>query len=328
MEQHGKFIISLDFELLWGVRDKRSIATYGDNIKNVHTVIPRLLEEFTRHNIKGTFAIVGFLFLKNKQDLLENIPGKKPGYADQNLSPYHDEFDKIEDPAYYFAPELIKLIAHTPGQEIGTHTYSHYYTLENGQNISEFEDDLKMAIKVAADNDISFTSIVFPRNQYNDAYLEVCKKAGLICYRGNELSWIYEPRNSDKESLIRRGVRLLDVYVNITGHHTFSDVSVANKDFVNIPASRFLRPYSRTLSFLDKWRLRRIKTGMLHAATHNSTYHLWWHPHNFGNHIEENIAFLGQVLSYYNELNIKYGFISYTMTELAKKIQANERQAV
>jgi hypothetical protein len=33
--QYGALVISLDFELLWGVRDKRTIADYGPNILGV-----------------------------------------------------------------------------------------------------------------------------------------------------------------------------------------------------------------------------------------------------------------------------------------------------
>ena len=29
---YGKFVISLDFELFWGVRDSRTISSYGSNI--------------------------------------------------------------------------------------------------------------------------------------------------------------------------------------------------------------------------------------------------------------------------------------------------------
>jgi hypothetical protein len=35
MEDGGAFVISLDFELFWGVRDKRTISGYGPNILGV-----------------------------------------------------------------------------------------------------------------------------------------------------------------------------------------------------------------------------------------------------------------------------------------------------
>ena len=42
----GKLVISLDFELFWGIRDKRSLEDYGDNLLNVHKVLPQMLEKF------------------------------------------------------------------------------------------------------------------------------------------------------------------------------------------------------------------------------------------------------------------------------------------
>jgi hypothetical protein len=40
---NGKSVISLDFELMWGVWDKKDKITYGNSILGVH-VIPSLLE--------------------------------------------------------------------------------------------------------------------------------------------------------------------------------------------------------------------------------------------------------------------------------------------
>src|SRR6266487_5798938 len=60
--QYGALVISLDFELLWGVRDKRTIADYGANILGVRRVIPALLDLFAERNIACTWATVGLLF--------------------------------------------------------------------------------------------------------------------------------------------------------------------------------------------------------------------------------------------------------------------------
>ena len=81
----GKFVISLDFELMWGVRDKRTINDYGQNILNVHQVIPQTLELFRKYAVCGTFSTVGFLFFKTKEELLANLPSIKPQYEDKSL---------------------------------------------------------------------------------------------------------------------------------------------------------------------------------------------------------------------------------------------------
>ena len=317
---NGKFVISLDFELMWGVRDKKTKEQYGENILGVHKTIPRLLETFKAHNIKATFSAVGFLFFENKEELLASIPAIRPKYTDSNLSPYNGYFDLIGNDQYHFAPNLIRLIQKYPEQEIGTHTFSHYYCLEEGQSATEFKEDIKCAIQIAKKRNINLTSLVFPRNQFNDEYLQICNDLGIICYRGNEHSRLYSAKNRENESLFRRALRLTDAYVNISGHNCYTDEYLKSNFPVDIPSSRFLRPYSKSFKLFDKLRLRRIKSGMTYAAKNNMTYHLWWHPHNFGINQDNNFAFLNMILTHYDLLHKTYNFSSYTMSELAKQM--------
>jgi peptidoglycan/xylan/chitin deacetylase (PgdA/CDA1 family) len=325
--EKGKFVISLDVELLWGVRDVIGIPQYGQNIKGVHEVIPRLLNAFNQYQVKATFAIVGFLFFENKLELLNNLPDKLPNYINKSLSPYLGHFNLVgenfdEDP-YHYCLHQIRLIQKYPEMEIGTHTFSHYYCLENGQIISDFKEDISNAQRIANKCGIKLTSLVFPRNQYGDEYLKASAESGIICYRGNEHSWIYKPSSADKENLFRRAIRLMDAYINISGHNCYTNENLKGKYLINIPSSRFLRPYTKKLKVLETLRLNRIKTGMTYAAKNNCTYHLWWHPHNFGINQEENFAFLKKILEHYKNLNSKYKFQSHTMTEIATSLMSN-----
>lgn len=320
-------MLSLDFELMWGVRDKRSIEQYGGNIIGVHKVIPRLLELFHKFGIKGTFSAVGFLFFESKKELLDNLPKKLPNYNDGNLSPYIGYFERIGEDAisdlYHFAPGLIKEIKKYPDQEIGTHTFSHYYCLEDGQTVDDFREDLLSAQKISQKNGINITSLIFPRNQYNANYLEVCREMGIICYRGNENSSLYKPEKGT-ESRVKRAFRLLDSYINLSGHNCYTDKVLKSSIPVNIPSSRFLRPYSKKLVLSEGLRLQRIKSGMTYAARHKQTYHLWWHPHNFGINQNENFLFLEKILQHYKQLNGKFNFQSYTMSALATELLNEE----
>jgi len=322
---NGKFVTSLDFELMWGVRDKKDKTTYGKNIIGVHKVIPRLLEIFRRYDIKATFSTVGLLFFQTKQELLENIPTLKPLYNDPNLSPYNGHFDILGDDfkhdLYHFAPILINEIQKYPEQEIGTHTFSHYYCLEQGQTIETFNEDIKSAISIANKYNVGLTSLVFPRNQFNDDYLKICLELGIFCYRGNEQSWLYKAKNGENENYFRRAFRLLDAYINLSGHNCYSDQYLKSKMPIDIPSSRFLRPFSNKTKNLDRLRLFRIKSGMTYAAKNDLTFHLWWHPHNFGINQDENFNFLEKILVHYQFLNTKYNFQSYNMSTLANIIR-------
>jgi peptidoglycan/xylan/chitin deacetylase (PgdA/CDA1 family) len=320
---HGSFIISLDFELMWGVRDVATKASYGKNILGVHQVIPRLLQCFKKYDIHATFATVGFLFFKTKEELLLHLPENKPQYNNTALSPYGDYLMKevgsdYTIDQYHFAPQLIELIQNTPHQEISTHTFSHYYCWEEGQTIDDFERDIIAAIQVASLKGCELKSIIFPRNQFNPNYVKVLNKYGINTYRSNERSWIYQYGKKGEDSLFKRLIRLINAYINLSGHHCYSDNEMYHEaEMIDIPSSRLLRPFSKKLAFLDGLRLRRIKKAMTHAAKNKLMFHLWWHPHNFGVNQDENFAFLQKILEHYKVLNLKYQFQSLNMIELA-----------
>ncbi len=55
---------------------------------------------------------------------------------------------------------------------------------------------------------------------------------------------------------------------------------------------------------------------MTYAAKNNQVYHLWWHPHNFGNDLENNFKSLEKIIKHYSFLNKMYGFESKNMNNL------------
>ncbi|MEX0290753.1 MAG: polysaccharide deacetylase family protein [Flavobacteriaceae bacterium] len=329
MNKTGKFVISLDFELLWGMRDHKTIEDYGENILGVWDVVPRMLKLFDKYDVAATFATVGFLFASKKEELLEFSPQIKPGYSNINLSPYNGHFDLVKDSEsedrYHFASELIALIRQYPAQEIATHTYSHYYCNSDGQTIEDFRRDIEAAIAIANRDGIRIQSLVFPRNMFNEEYIRVCEENGISSYRGNEEVWFHksEGKTSKIKGMSMRGFRLLNSYLNISGHHCYTYEEMAAERPYNIPSSRFLRPYSSRLRFFEGLRKKRILKSMTYAAKRNLMFHLWWHPHNFGKDQEENFALLEAILKHYKELNAKYGFTSITMGALAEEMDRN-----
>src|SRR5262245_29140349 len=84
----GTFIISLDFELFWGVRDQIRLAKYAPNLVGTRRAVPALLRLFGTHGIRATWATVGFLFFASKSDMMRNLPAELPAYTNAKLSPY------------------------------------------------------------------------------------------------------------------------------------------------------------------------------------------------------------------------------------------------
>jgi peptidoglycan/xylan/chitin deacetylase (PgdA/CDA1 family) len=306
----GVFVVSLDFELHWGVRDHLSVAQYRENLLGARRVVPRLLDLFTRYGVHATWATVGALMLDAREELVRRLP---PG-ANWGLS---DVGESERDDVFHFAPSLVRLIAETPNQEIATHTFSHHYCLAPGQTADDFRRDLAAAVATAEEKlRRRVVSLVFPRNQVNEAYLPVCAELGIAAYRGTERAWIYRP--SRNGALLRRALRLLDAYLDVSGPNVHTPVRTPGRP-LDVPSSRFLRPYSPALGFLEPLRIRRITGAMAAAARSGRLFHLWWHPHNFGRNERQNLEVLGRVLDAFADLRRERGMRSLAMGEVARE---------
>lgn len=311
----GHFIISLDFELLWGLRDHANRNSYGKNVLGARLAIPRMLDLFANNDIRATWATVGLLFCESRDEMIEMSPPPelRPRYLNTKLSnyTYFSELGKneVEDP-YYYAASIVDQISKTPGQEIATHTFSHFYPLEPGATLQAFEADLEATQAVARRRSIKIRSIVFPRNQYGDEHVAACRKVGIVNWRGNPSGWAYKPTTGNSQTLARRGLRLIDAHTGVLGTQTFRDDP---SEFRNVPASHFLRPCAGKLAMAHPAHIAMVMRSMTHAAKTGRGYHLWWHPHNFGVNLVENIASISKVIAHFKRLEIKYGMISRNM---------------
>lgn len=317
----GALVLSLDFELAWGVRDSLGEdGPYRANLLGARDAIPRILDLLVRYDVAATWATVGFLFAESREELEAYSPALRPAYADPRRDPYRATLgtDERDDPLH-FAPSLIRTIAGAPRQEIGSHTFSHYYCLEPGQTEATFEADLRAAVAIAAAKGYALRSLVVPRHQVRRDYLPAVARAGLRIHRTNEANVLSRPRAAGKEALVIRGARLLDTYLPLTGPNVvpWSDTEPDEHGLVDVRESRFLRPVSRRLALLEPLRRARLSGAMCAAAKRNGLLHVWWHPHNFGVALEENLANLRTLLDAYAILRDEHGFASYAMGDVA-----------
>jgi hypothetical protein len=86
----------------------------------------------------------------------------------------------------------------------------------------------------------------------------------------------------------------------------------------NVPASLFLRPYSPRLRRLEPVRLSRIAGLLARAATAHEIVHIYWHPHNFGVFLDENLAMLRAILETFARYRESHGLQSLSMNEVAE----------
>lgn len=324
MISHGSFIISLDFEMMWGVKDICTPEGYGQtNVKQVREVIERMLALFDKYDVHATFAAVGLLFFKDKTQALKNLPCRLPKYTRRFLSPFEDDYIANIDDRYadlYFASDIIDQLQKHPNIELATHTFSHYNCWADGQTAEDFEADIKAALVAAELFGIKAPkSIVFPRNNVADNYLDICKQYGITTYRGNARRFYARSSNAFVQ-LFQRFARFVDSYLNIGGPTSVNYNMLEGGEPANVPASRFLRPYNAKIGTFEPLKVRRIKNEILYAARNKELYHLWWHPHNFGSDMEQNLNNLEKILAFYADCHKNYGMQSYTMSEFSNLI--------
>ena len=300
-------------------------SEYAANLDGTWEAVPRMLAMFDRGGIDATWATVGFLFARDPAELAAMEPAILPEYANPRRSPY-PLFKRLiasgEMDRYHYGWPLVEIVAEYPSQEIATHTLSHYWALEAGATVEAFTSEMDVAMKVAADRGFDMRSIVFPRNYVEPAHIAALRNYGITAFRGNQPLFMHGPFHPQPQRTVARAMKLADTYVPLTRYSGHPVPLQKVQGVVDVPATRFLRPYSPARRSLEGLRRRRIRAEMTAAARHGLMYHLWWHPHNFGNHPDENLAMLDHVVATFRELQDEYGFRSLTMAQAAEQLAA------
>ena len=326
--QPGVFCISLDFELHWGVADTMPVLDEHTQqyFLNTRKAIPPMLAIFRQAEMHVTWAIVGMLYRSNAQAWKAGMPSLIPSYQNKDVSTYEwiraNGFSGEEDP-FHFAPELVDQIYQTPHQEIGTHTYSHYFCLEQGQTKEQFREDIRLACALAAEKGRTIRSLVFPRNQFNEEYLSVLRDLGITSVRTNPDIWYWS--YSDKAgSFMKRFFRAGDAYLKFQpiAIQYLNDIDTSRLP-LHLPATRLYRPWRPQYPIENKLKMRRILNEMTRAAQKGAYYHIWWHPENFGRYPEECLRELHVMVDHYHDLRDRYGFQNLTMGEITDMLLSN-----
>jgi hypothetical protein len=307
----GKFVISLDFELMWGLYDSAGPQRARASVLGAREAIPRILERLLAADLGCTWATVGLLLCRDREQMLALLQelaqgedasehyGRVLRYVDGQVGR-----DESEDPCH-FADSLIRTIVATPRQELGTHSFSHYCCLQPGASAKQFMRELNAAADVSAALEARPCSLVFPRNQVLDSVVAELPAAGISAWRGHPPGMLYDERGRGAVRAFKRGARLLDAFLPLCRNLDHEPVLDADRP-LNVPASRFLRPWSPALAAVHPLHTRRIRAEMTQAAQRGNDYHLWWHPHNFGEFQQQNLAALDGLLEHYQRLRVRH----------------------
>jgi len=278
-------VVSLDFELRWGVADVLGgdFDRYRRNLEGVREAVPALLELFAELGVQATWATVAAVACDGWDELSACAP-PPPRYVDRNL--VHDlAAYRRADPSgrLHFAPDLVALIARTEGQELGSHTFMHAFLREPGVMQRDVHADAAAVSSLFLRRfGRSPGSFVYPRNQI--AFRGVLAEHGIRVVRENADAWYWQLTGNRQESSLIRGMRLLESVAPI-GRRTAPAPAQRASYFtrVNLPEPAF------------RLHVRRVASDAASMAS-GDALHLWAHPHNFGGDPRRTVARLGDLL--------------------------------
>ena len=317
----GALVISLDFELFWGVADIANYIDWEEKIKHVYEIVPRTLSLFKKYDIHATWATVAAMMLNDVKELYGYLPKKMPKQTEEILTSLSLNNQAI--PSYMlFANELVKQVYNTPGQELGTHTLTHYYCGRKDSRPEELAQEIKISSEIMKEKGYGLCkTIVFPRNQVKDEFIKAMP-SNIKIYRGVKDGIV----TAAKKRHPKLGVLLwyLDHYLPIQDA-TVKHIKIQNGDTCcNIIQSRLFKAYRNKYKLLEGIKMKRYKNEMTHAAKKHRVYHMCWHPHNFSVNTEENFSQLEELLDLYRDLKTRYNMRSYNMSEYVEMMKATE----
>jgi peptidoglycan/xylan/chitin deacetylase (PgdA/CDA1 family) len=301
-------VISLDFEMRWGVHDVYgyNFDQYRENVSNLHEVVPHALNLLAERNLRATWAAVGAIGLNGWQEYFDFAP-PAPAYNNARLvvSPRYAELDA--DGLLHFAPNLIWKILATPGQELGSHTFSHIYFREPGVTEIDFLSEMNIVAKLWRERfKIDPVSLVFPRNQI--AFEHLIPRTGIRIWRGNESSWYFNQNTEQTNSPLPRLLRLTESISPWTRRAVLPEAGVTR-------SSLFIRFNLPELL----WRLHMVRIDAeLRSLTPGQVFHIWWHPENLGIHLGRSLNRLSELLDVVASNCMRGHAVSSNMEDLSR----------
>lgn len=286
-------VISLDFELAWGSRDKREPGAYAATLDRTRFTIDKLLSMFDRYSISATWATVGHLFLSEVHNSNGRLHPEMP--RPQSSLKTGDWYDGVPDGVWnehphYYAPDMIDAILKCPTpQELASHTFSHVVMDPRTCSEEVAEAEVRRCQELAAKRGISMTSLVFPRNVAG--HLDVLARHGFRCYRGpySEWYWIVPPGVDYRMGPVAKIANRLVKTIQTVGRCIDEQLAIMppllpvtiRDGMCEIPHSMFFTGYTGPSKYLSpSRRVAKATKGIQAAIKRHRVFSFWTHPHN------------------------------------------------
>lgn len=316
--KRGVFVISLDFELFWGVADIADYSLWKEKIDKVYEIVPKTLALFEKYGIHATWATVAGIMTDGPSELYRYFPEKIPEQTRGIIDKFHFNEDNNRIPDFMlFGRRLVDLINSSDGQEIGTHTFTHYYCDKEDSNPKDFSYELVTASQIMKNKGYGeCRSVVFPRNQVSSRFVSAMPD-NIKIYRGTIPGYIDVLKKKKKKA--GTIIWYLDHYLPLQNStYNLDDIGEGIK--YNVKLSRLFKAYKGKYAFAEKVKVWRYKREMHFAAKKGRVYHICWHPHNFSTDTDKNFEQLEELLKAYHKMKEKYGMVSANMNECMEMV--------
>lgn len=297
----GTFVLSLDFELIWGTLDLFGPTRFGRACEiEREVVIDRLLSLLDAYDVPATWCVLGHLFL-------ESCTARAGVAHPEVVRPHHawatgDWFrhdpcrDEKSAPLFYARSLVRKILDSRVRHEIGAHSFSHVIYGDPGCSREAAASDLAATVGAARGLGLDLRSFVFPRNAVG--HVDLLSDFGFTAYRGAAARW-YEKR--EPPSALQRLARLWSVLV--AAPPPLAAVRRVGPGLTDVPASMIYFPRHGVRRFVSvSRRVARAQKGLAAAARSGGIFHLWFHPTNLADDTDGMLAGLEQIFSTVRDL--------------------------
>ena len=257
----AKLLISLDFELGWGVaesgqwREREEAGVY----RVLRPAIRRLLDALDSYDAKVIWAIVGGMLQKRSEGEFDHLPGALA----QALRTFVSEADGES----VDARDLMDMVeASRTRHQIASHSYSHARFSYPGYDLAGKTQDLKLSCDAMRERGHEIDALVFPINHSGD-YEALAANNFRIARVSPD-----EPRFASVRPLNKF------YYRTIATPPPVVERTNAQGIVEHAGSLLFLWPEGRVSGVRRHFVARRARQGLHHVAEHGGSMHLWFHP--------------------------------------------------
>jgi len=309
------FTFSLDYELAWGVFDKLGKSYLLSNVARANTAAREILDINNRDNFPTTWAVVGVALDKSittdKKILLVDSDFTKDASAFEFLS----GISEVDLESLLNIPDgFIKDLDSSPHQELASHTFSHFYSLDVDDSLVErdFERMNEVYDFLGVNRPVS---LVLPKNLATRKVIDKAVSFGIKVVRKNPNTWLYAPRKHGSfERRIIRVLRYLDSFFPVGEFFSRKE----SDDAVCVTEGNFFFRPSFASAVLDRLHFFRFKLFVYGCMFTGRDVHIWSHPHNFGGDVGRSIGNYKRMVDFVKNMESSGRLDLKTMGELCE----------